>query len=638
MRSLRLTILAGMALVWAAVPAGGQLLDDVLVPGAKRPSALDEFSARVVLSHKTVRPGDSLHVAVEMTVAEKFWVYGPVAGGKIVAAQDLTVAAGATRLKVGEVLFSLAHPHVTKFPDGSSDTHNVYEGRGYAYVPVTVPAGLAPGRYELPLQIAGQLCDPSVCMQLAVTITAAVEVGDETLVSPEWAGEIKDGLARARTTRQWREALTTAPMETQAAPPARRVDFAVFGGTGLADMSLAGGLALAFLAGLILNVMPCVLPVIPLRLLALLNQAKQRRRRFISLGMAFALGIMLFFVGIAAASAALKLALGYILTLSDLFRHPPLVIAMVLLLVAMAANMFDVFTLTVPGRVGEAEPGQGHLGAVGMGFLMGILSTPCSGAVLAAAFAWAQLKPLWIGTLSLVVMGVGMAAPHVVLAFFPQVVSRLPRAGRWTGLFKEFVGFVLLLIAVWLLGTQISEVYLRWVLAYAVVVAMCLWMWGRWVSYDAAAWRKWSVRLSAAAVAVGCGLWMLRPPAPPVLEMRPFDAAEIAAARAADRTVLVKFTAAWCVECKVVDVRVYDKAEVAETLRRRGVLAVKGDVTKDRMPASRMLYDQLGQSGPPLTVIFPPKARPPILLRGAFSTDDLFQALDMAQGGGAARP
>ena len=116
-----------------------------------------------------------------------------------------------------------------------------------------------------------------------------------------------------------------------------------------------------------------------------------------------------------------------------------------------------------------------------------------------------------------------------------------------------------------------------------------------------------------------------------MLKMQPFDAGVIAAARK-DRTVLVKFTAAWCVECLVVEQKIYEDPDVVARLSADGVLAVKGDVTRSEMPATRMLYEQLGQAGPPLTAVFPRGGAPPILLLGSFSRDDLFKALDMAAG------
>ena len=603
------SLLTSAALLAAlAGPAWGQIFDDIpglSPPESQRPaSALEKFSARAVLSHKTVRGGDSLHVALEMTIAESYWVYGPDAGGKIVPAQDLTVQVGATPLEVGPVLFTPAKSHKTLFPDGSVDTHLVYEGRAYAFAEVTVPVGLKSGKYPLALTISGQLCDPEICLQLDTTITAEVTVGDATVASADWTDQVRAALGQA-SYEDWGE-------------PA--------GG----DRSAWVALPLALLAGLILNIMPCVLPVIPLKLLSLVQQSKESPRRFVTLGLAFAGGIVLFFVCLAAFSAVMRIGVGYTLKWGDMFQYSAVIYVLVLVLTAFAANMFGAFTVLVPRKLAEVETGEGHLGSVGMGFFTAVLSTPCSFAILASAFLWAQSQRLALGTIGIIMIGMGMAAPYVVMTLLPKLVARIPRAGRWTELFKQSVGFVMLLVAMWLLSTQMTDSRPAWVAAYAVVLAMCLWAWGSWVRFDAPAGRKWGIRSGALIVAVAAGLWMLPAPDPLAVKFEPFDAARISEARRRGQAVLVDFTASWCLTCKTVEKLVYDDPNVARELESRGVVAMKGDVTHRGSPADRMLTDKLREPGVPVSVIFPPGQGRPIRLRGLFSKGALLKALDDA--------
>ncbi|MCD4699698.1 MAG: thioredoxin family protein, partial [Phycisphaerae bacterium] len=553
------------------------------------------------------------------------WLYGPLAGGTVVKPMSLQVTTdpSPTALIVGEVLFEPTRPHVTQYGDGQSDTHNVYEGRGYFFIPLSVPDKAPPGKVKLQVTINGQTCDKSGrCISVIQKVTVAVEVGATTIVSPAWTEQIKQIHSQSKTFKQWEEILSEEHGITS--------DWGMPSGTGAGILAT---FALALLAGLVLNIMPCVLPVIPLRLLTLLEHAGQSRRRFITLGLAFAGGIVLFFAGLAVANVVLKLSMQYSLKQADLFRHTGPVMAMILLLVALAANMFGAFTVTVPASVASARTGRGHLGAVGMGLIMAVLSTPCSFAIIAAVFTSAVLfLPLPLGSAAIILIGVGMAAPHAMLSFMPKVVSRLPKTGRWTDLFKQSVGFVFLLIAVWLLRSHMSRAYPAWVAAYGVVLAMCLWMWGSWVRFDAPAMKKWSVRIAATVIAVAAGWWMLTPPKPLAVEMRPFDAAEIAQARREGKIVLVKFTATWCPECKVLDMTVYNDPELAEAIRDRGVVAFKGDVTRKELPASKMLFEKLREAGPPLTVIFMPGKSKPVRLRGGLSKKLIIQKLDEAAG------
>jgi len=643
MRATRATvaIVAGVALM-AAMGAGQASGQPFAALDGGAGSGPEQVSLHPIVSKASVAAGGTVHVAVKLKIAGDSWVYGPYAAGKVVPAISLVVKAAPSPLQASEAVYAPTRKHTTQLGEDLKDEHNVYEGVGYAWVPVTVPADLAPGDYQLPLKVTGQICSAETCISFDQEVVARIRVGAADAASPDWTGDVRDGLAGAKTAGEWKDILTGATRA--AARPLKPIEYEVYGGSDSASYGLWTGLGLAILAGLMLNIMPCVLPVLPLRLLTLLDQAGQSRRRFIGLGLAFALGVLLFFVGLAVANAALKTVFNYSLTWGDLFRHPEIVTGLALLLVALAANMFGLFELTLPGRVAEARAGTGALGAVGMGFLVAVLATPCSGAVLAAAFTWAQLQPLWIGTMALVVMGVGMALPHGVIAFFPQIVSRLPRAGAWTGLFKDFVGFVLLMIAAWLVGNLAPESNVAWVLAFAVVLGMCLWMWGKWVGYTTPPVRKWATRSAAAVLAVGAGVAMLSPSGTlpgwyfalagdkggAAVEMKPFDRDTIALAQKADKTVLVKFTANWCTECKIVELGVYDQPAVSQALRDRGVVVFEGDVTTRNMPANAMLYDQLGQSGPPLAAIFPAGGKRAVLLRGAYGKEKLLEAIDYA--------
>ncbi len=603
-------------------PVQSQVLDPLQSPFSIRPDTNEKYSIRTIVSHKTVKPGDRLYVAVEMTIAEDAWLYGPVAGGKIVEAVSLEVKVNTSSLTVGKVLFPPTKHHATQYAPGKSDTYNVYEGKVYLFIPVTVPVDSETGNVQLNINIRGQICDKDgLCTQVAEDITAGIEIGPVTVASPGWTDRIDEILSQSKSAGQWSADLADGPAIT--------TDWGDPSGAGVKALTT---FALALLAGLILNIMPCVLPVIPLRLLALLEQAGQSHRRFITLGLAFAGGIVLFFVALATANVILKLSMQYTIKQADLFRHTGPVIAMILLLVALAANMFGVFTVTVPGRVASAQPKRGHLGAVGMGFLMAVLSTPCSFAIIATVFTSAVLfLSLTAGTVAIILIGVGMAAPHALLAFAPKIVARLPRAGKWTELFKQSVGFVFLLIAVWLLRTQMDKAYPAWVAGYGVVLAMCLWMYGSWVRFDSAWWKKWSVRIAAAAIAVSAGWWMLTPPEPLAVKMRPYDAAEIALARQEGKIVLIKFTATTCPECKVLDMTVYNDHELAEALQARGVLVFKGDVTRKDMPAGKMLFEKLREPGPPLTVIFLPGNPKPIRLRKGLSGKLIIRKIDEAK-------
>jgi len=586
------------------------------------------LSVEAVASHTRVAPGQRFHVALVLTPKAGWSYYSPDPG----TSGDFTPLAASIEAKVGawkasEALWPMDAAHEYDLA-GAKYVNNAYVGRTVVYVPITVPADARPGAVTLSFHPRGQVCGDQ-CVNLdglnEVTGRVEVTVAAEAVAHAKWA-PLQAGLSEVVTVAE----LTRRHRVGQAVA----VDGLAPAG---AHMSVVAGLALALLAGLILNVMPCVLPVIPIRILSIVGLAQESRRRFVTLGLAFAGGIVLFFVALAVISAGVRLATGNALDWGKHFQLAPLRVTMALVMVALAANLLGAFNVVVPSKVAGlapgAEAGRGgreHLASCGMGLMMAVLSTPCSFAILAVAFAWAQTQPLWLGSLAITLIGVGMAAPHAVLTALPGLVEKLPRPGIWMEHLKKSMGFILLLVAVWLIGTLCPDTYAGWVSGYAVVLAFALWVWGSWVRYDAPRARKLAIRGSAVALAVLAGYWMLRPSQPAAVALEPFDEARIASARKAGRVVVVKFTASWCLSCRVVDATIYNDKEVADRFAADGVLAVKGDVTRAELPANDMLYRRF-RGAPPLSVVFPPRGEP-LFLVGKFSKGELFAALDKAKG------
>ncbi len=280
-----------------------------------------------------------------------------------------------------------------------------------------------------------------------------------------------------------------------------------------------------------------------------------------------------------------------------------------------------------PTEAGLRKTRQGHLPVVGMGVMMAVLATPCSFAILAAALAWAQVQPLPLATLGIVAIGLGMAVPHALLVAFPTLVNKLPKPGRWMELLRQGMGLLLLPVALWLIFAGVEDTYPGWVIAYAVVLTGCLWIWGKWVRYDAPLVRKLVVRSLAAALAVVAGLWMLSPPKPTAVVFEPFSHQRINDAHRDGQTVLVKFTSATCLSCIWLDRTVYADQAVAAELTRRNIVALKADTTDADTPASRMLRERF-RGAPPLTVLLGPRGTKPIRLDGKFTKADLLETLE----------
>ena len=386
-------------------------------------------------------------------------------------------------------------------------------------------------------------------------------------------------------------------------------------------------LGLALLAGLSLNIMPCVWPVLPLIVMRIVEQAKQNKGKSTAMGLAFCLGILLFFACLAGANIILQVFYGTVLQWGDQFRNPAILVGMALLLVVLALFMFDVFTITVPSSVAnKTGSGKGYPGAIGMGFLAAILSTPCSFAILAAAFAWAQGQPLPLATLAIMAIGVGMAVPYAILTSMPGLLNRLPKAGRWMELFKQAVGFILLMISMWLIAA-LPQVRRMDVLYFAVVLSFCIWMWGGWVSYNTKLFRKWLVRIIAVALAVAAG-WIFLPAPSNNIDWQHYDADLIETAKTEGKPVLVKFTADWCLSCLTVEKVIYSRKDIAKLIKEKGVLAIKADTTTRDMPATLALKNIYNEPGVPVSMLFMPGEKEPLRWRGKSFADELKTLLE----------
>jgi len=388
---------------------------------------------------------------------------------------------------------------------------------------------------------------------------------------------------------------------------------------------------LAILAGISINIMPCVLPVIPLILMRLIDQSKRSGGNRIVSGLAFCVGVILFFAAFALVSAIINLSTGAVLDLNSLFRYPTAVIVLFLAIVFFGLAMLDVITLSLPSSVtGQQGTGSGVVGTAGMGFFAGVLSTPCSGALLGFVLVWAQTQTLLVSSTAIVLMGVGMALPYAIIVSIPSLLERIPKPGTWMEIFKKSTGFLLFLIAAKLTLAALPKDRLMNVLMYGIVFSFCVWMWGKWVGFGTPAGKRRLVRGIALAVAVGAGFWLLPTGGPPkdaTIDWQSYDRDLVQAATTQERPVLLKFTADWCTNCKVVEKRVYYDPQVAQLIESKNVLPIKADTTQKKYQATVDLTEIYGEAGNvPVTIVVLPNGERQ-KLRGIFGKADLIAIL-----------
>jgi thiol:disulfide interchange protein DsbD len=514
---------------------------------------------------------------------------------------QLKVEAAAAGVEFGPAEFPPWQP----FLDSSGKNVEAYVGGFRVFVPIRNPAVDPPGPTDAAVRIRGLACTSQLCLPpFDKTLTATLDLGG------------------AATWVQIAPPPGTA-VERAAAPYGTTIYYYL----------------LAVIAGISINIMPCVLPVLPLILMRLVNQSKRAGGSRIASGLAFSAGVIGFFAVFALVSAVVNLTTGAVLDLNSLFRYPSAVVLLFLAIVFFGLVMLDVVALSLPAALANRQgAGSGTLGTVGMGFFAGILSTPCSGALLGFVLVWAQTQPLLVSSIAILLMGVGMALPYAILALAPSLIDRLPKPGYWMEIFKKSTAFLLFFIAVKLTLAALPKDKLLNVLTYGIVFSFCAWMWGKWVDFTTPSPKKWTVRLTAVATAIVGALWLLPMPGRPAgvtIDWQPYHARLVQEAVARNRPVLLDFTADWCTNCKIVDKRVYQDPQVARLLPQKDVLAIKADTTLIDYPATADFRQVYGEAGNvPVTIVLRP-GESPTKLRGIFDKEQLIQILERLPEAGA---
>ncbi|EKV32575.1 Cytochrome c-type biogenesis protein DsbD, protein-disulfide reductase [Caenispirillum salinarum AK4] len=397
-------------------------------------------------------------------------------------------------------------------------------------------------------------------------------------------------------------------------------------------------LGLALVGGLILNVMPCVLPVLSLKVMGVAQLGGAERRTVRLSFLAAAAGIVATFLVLAGLAAGLK-GLGVAVGWGIQFQQPLFLIAMVVLLSLFAANLFGFFEVRLPGAVSDMSAGHGKphslAGHFGSGVFATLLATPCTAPFLGTAVGFA----LAAGPLEIVAvfaaLGLGMAAPYLTLAAAPGFARRLPRPGRWMLTVKKVLGVALAATAAWLiwvLSAQIGDagalvVAALMIAAVAVLGAKALLKRPRGVVASSLV-----AGLAAAAFAAPyyAPVEMAAPGKAAATDWQPFDRAAIPDLVAAGNIVFVDVTADWCVTCLVNKEAVIERGAVAEALKQAGVVPMQADWTNPDDTISRYL-NSFGRYGIPFNAVYGPGVPEGIPLPELLTEGAVMEALDKAR-------
>jgi thiol:disulfide interchange protein len=517
--------------------------------------------------------------------------------------------------------------------------YKVFSGRSVAYLPVQASADAVPGsNLEFKITVSYQACNDRTCLlpveeelrlSLPVVSVAAAASVPRAAHDPDFAAFDSTAFGLAPATGG------------NAALPKKTITFNVFkwklviapGGAGLVLL-----LILAAFGGFLLNLTPCVLPVVPLKIMGL-SAAAGNPARCLLLGLVSSLGVVSFWLALGGAIAFIS---GFT-AINSLFQTPWFSLGVGVFILFMAAGMLGAYLIQLPQSVYLFNPQHESIhGTFLVGVMIAVLSTPCTAPFMGGAAAWAATQHPSITLATFAAIGFGMALPYIVLSAFPQLVARIPRTGPASELVKQVLGLLLVGVAIFFLGTgldpllrePIDEPFLFywWIIAAAALGAMA-WLVVRTFRITPNPRPRLFWTLFAAVFAL-CSVVIARS----VTNRGPihwtgYTPDRLAVARSEGKVAVLDFTAQWCLNCKAQEAAVLHRREIVALLNDPDVAALKVDLTGNNVQGKQKLKE-LGWVGIPLLVVYGPGEQEPIKY-DAYTPDMVRDAIERAAGPGS---
>jgi thiol:disulfide interchange protein len=384
-----------------------------------------------------------------------------------------------------------------------------------------------------------------------------------------------------------------------------------------------------FVGGFILNLMPCVLPVISLKIFGFIKQAGQSRQKILRSGLAFTGGIFAWFIALALLLMSLKAAGREVTWGGFQFTNAYFVLALSAVVLVFALNLFGVFEITLPQSVTRSllstTERKDNLGSFFQGVFATVLATPCTAPFLGSALGFAFAQSAIVILAMFLAIAAGMSAPYLVLSAQPAWLRFLPKPGPWMVHVKQLMGFLLmatLLFLLYVLGAQRGLGGTIWAGCFLLVVAVVCWMAGAFFGPLSSPARRRVSLLLMLVLLIGGGVYFIGNKfrsakiAPGETQLagdwQPFTPQRLQSELAQGHSVFVDFTAAWCLTCKFNEKTVLETAAVREAFQRRGIVKLKADWTNGD-PVITKLLKQFGRPGVPLYVLYPGKSVQPIV-------------------------
>lgn len=549
---------------------------------------LEQAEMRLLADQTAYEPGTVARIAAEVMVVPGWHVnsHWPSAEYLIPTELDVTLPPGVAPPEI-----RYPEHELQSFSFSPDEPVAVYDGTFHIFVDLLIPDD-ASGELPLSAELTYQACDDKSC---APPTTAAAEL-DLRIGS---GGQAQHG----RVFGTGAEAGAASAGELATDGPGK---------------SLALVLLLGLIGGFILNAMPCVLPVLSLKVFSLMKAAHQGRSHLVSGALATTAGILVSFWALALA-AILAARAGAAVGWGIQFQQPGFVTFLAVVVVLFSLNMWGLFEIPLPQKLalmGSGGAREGLAGHFAAGLFATLMATPCSAPFLGTAVGFALAQPPLQIFLVFTAIGLGLALPYLALAVAPRLAGLLPKPGAWMDTFRQVLGFLLAAAAVWLfyvLSAQISSERLAFVQLSLLAMALAVWAMGRLRG------KPLAHRVAMLTVAIFCASTVVLAVGAPartagdgggveateLLAWRPFDEAEAVELAKSGTPVFVDFTADWCLTCKANERAVIETEATAALFRDHGVVVMKGDWT-NRDDVITEFLARHGRAAVPFYILYRP--------------------------------
>jgi thiol:disulfide interchange protein len=391
-------------------------------------------------------------------------------------------------------------------------------------------------------------------------------------------------------------------------------------------------LVFAFLGGLILNITPCVLPILPIRIMAIINQAQQDRSKVFRHVMVYTIGVLISFAVLAAIFIGIQAA-GQSAGWGTQNQNPYFGVALLAIVFAFALSLLGVFEINAPGMntANKATSKGGYSGSFFGGIFAFLMAISCTGPFLGAALPFAMKLPPSLIMLFFLMIGLGFAFPFILIGIFPKALKIIPKPGDWMVLFKQLMGFVLLYLVYTMLKTTLaltSGSYLINVLFFLLILGLAVWLYGRFVRFEYSRLTQWIFTILAVALIVwGAAVYL------PITQKH-LSAANVAPVGdemvqdshapegwyifspelhsrliSEGKPVFLDIGAEWCKNCKTNELTVLFSEDIMQDFHDKGVVLLRGDFTRNDPVILQWIIDH-DRLGVPFNALYIPDQEP----------------------------